>query len=1154
MRAPTVEPIVTHPAPPLPPETTAEPEFLDVDGEPFAVIRDVDRLPPFLMSVVSATDHWLFVSSRGGLTAGRRSVAGALFPYVTDDKLHTAHAHTGPHTTVRVDTPAGPVVWEPFRHENDDPRVRRLLAKSTAGTQVLFEEVHEGLGLTFRARWATSEAYGFVRTVSVENRGARPVSLELVDGLVDLMPAGVDPALQQSASCLVNAYTRADVDAATGLGVIALQAAILDQPVAAESLLATTVFSTGLEGARVLLSTDQVRAVRRGAPVTAEARLTGRRAGYLVQTSLVLKPGEAKVWRLVTDVERDHAQVEALRARLARPEGLDAELDADVARGALAVRRLVGSADGLQATADARVVAHHQANVLFNIMRGGVFVAGHQVEWADFAAFVSERNREVAARTRLASQQGGCSIDALMAWARRTNDLDLVRLASEYLPLTFSRRHGDPSRPWNQFTIRVKNADGTAAVDYQGNWRDIFQNWEALCASHPAFLENVITAFLNASTADGFNPYRVSRAGIDWEEPEEGNPWATIGYWGDHQVVYLGRLLEQLERVSPGRLDSLLAERHFVYADVPYRLASAADIARSPRATIRFDHDADTKAKARVASLGGDGRLLHGRDGVLVRASGLEKLLVPVLSKLCNLVLDGGIWMNTQRPEWNDANNALVGNGLSVVTMAQLYRHLAFLAERFSGGAEAGVSLAVRAWFSQTRTIFERHLGVLSQPRVGDEARRALLAELQTAFEAYRVQLSTQGPGPVAQVAVSEAGAFCRLALRYLEHSLLASRRDDGLYHSYNLLELTPSAAKVEPLYEMLEGQVAVLSAGLLTPLESASVLDALFQSRLFRDDQQSFLLYPERALPAFVEKNRVPAAEVARHPLLQALVERKDRRLVVKDLHGEVRFAGTLRTVEDVRATLRALAKEEPLAALVARSGDEVVALFERVFGFKGFTGRSGTMYGYEGLGCIYWHMVSKLLLAVQEVGQWARRDEAPAAVVQRLDAAYLRVRQGLGFNKSPQAFGAFPSDPYSHTPRHAGAQQPGMTGSVKEEVLTRLGELGVEVRGGVVSFRPTLLGRAEFLPAGGDFVWFDPSGVERRQRLEAGQLGFTVCQVPVTYALSQAAAVEVRWSDGRVERASGTALSAQASRELLGRTGAVQAVVVSVDGGALR
>ncbi len=40
---------------------------------------------------------------------------------------------------------------------------------------------------------------------------------------------------------------------------------------------------------------------------------------------------------------------------------------------------------------------------------------------------------------------------------------------------------------------------------------------------------------------------------------------------------------------------------------------------------------------------------------------------------------DGGIWMNTQRPEWNDANNALVGRGLSVVTLAYLRRYLAFV-------------------------------------------------------------------------------------------------------------------------------------------------------------------------------------------------------------------------------------------------------------------------------------------------------------------------------------------------------------------------------------------------------------------------------------------------------------------------------------------
>ena len=38
---------------------------------------------------------------------------------------------------------------------------------------------------------------------------------------------------------------------------------------------------------------------------------------------------------------------------------------------------------------------------------------------------------------------------------------------------------------------------------------------------------------------------------------------------------------------------------------------------------------------------------------------------------------------------------------------------------------------------------------------------------------------------------------------------------------------------------------------------------------------------------------------------------------------------------------------------------------LFERLFDHESFTGRSGTFFGYEGLGCIYWHMVSKLRLA---------------------------------------------------------------------------------------------------------------------------------------------------------------------------------------------
>ena len=57
----------------------------------------------------------------------------------------------------------------------------------------------------------------------------------------------------------------------------------------------------------------------------------------------------------------------------------------------------------------------------------------------------------------------------------------------------------------------------------------------------------------------------------------------------------------------------------------------------------------------------------------------IEKLLVLALTKISNFIPNGGIWMNTQRPEWNDANNALVGYGTSMVTLYYLRRYLVFV-------------------------------------------------------------------------------------------------------------------------------------------------------------------------------------------------------------------------------------------------------------------------------------------------------------------------------------------------------------------------------------------------------------------------------------------------------------------------------------------
>ncbi len=1130
-----------------------------VDGEEMLRIGDVDRLPPFLMSVVSDSDHWMYVSSRGGLTAGRVTPDRALFPYVTDDKLHQCHPHTGPFTAVRAATPRGLVFWEPFRHDLDGESVRRNLYKSPSANGVVFEEIHHGLGLALRYRWETSEAFGFVRSVSVQNLGPEPAKLDVLDGLLDLMPAGVSLALQQRVSCLVNAYTRAEVDPETRVGLFALQALIVDQAVPAESLKATAVWCSGLQTFDVLLSTDQLAAFRNGLRVHHERLLKGRRGAYLVSTTLRLAPGEVRRWRILADVERDHLQVEALRARLRAGGDVEEQIVADVRRGTESLLRNVGRADGLQRTADRTAVHHHFANVLFNNMRGGVFVSGHRVPRRDFADFLRLRNRPLHERlgSELASWTGEMTVRELIAWANDSRDPDLQRLASEYLPLFFSRRHGDPSRPWNTFAIRLRKPDGTRALDYEGNWRDIFQNWEALCASHPDFLESVIATFVNASTADGFNPYRLSRSGMDWEVPEEGDPWSNIGYWGDHQIVYLTRLLEASARYHPGRLEALLGQRWFCFADVPYRLKPSAEIARDARATIVFDHARERLIEERVARLGGDGKLLHDEHGQLLRATLLEKLLVPVLAKLASLVLDGGIWMNTQRPEWNDANNALVGTGLSVVTLCHLRGHLAFLSELFdgAGGKDPELSAAVGTWLRETRRILEEHRGLLLGAEVSDEERRALLEALQAAFEAYRQRAYAADPGPAAGFPLREAAEFCRLALGYLDHTIRANRRADRLYHAYNLLELSdaPKVARIAPLYEMLEGQVAALGSGLLAAEEALALLDALFASRLFRQDQESFMLYPDRELPGFLEKNRVPPEDVEGNGLLAALLAEEDRSLVARDALGQFRFDGSFRTAADVRDALVRLGKQERFAALVATHGEAVVDCFVRVFDLKSFTGRSGTMFGYEGLGCIYWHMVSKLLLAVQEVHGRALREGESETLVRRLAAAYYRVRGGLGFNKTPREFGAFPTDPYSHTPRHSGAQQPGMTGQVKEEVLTRLGEVGVDVREGCIEFRPALLLRRELLAAPAEWEWFGVDGRPQRRTLAAGELGFTLCQTPIVYRLAAARSVVVRRAAGEQHEFPGTRLDAATSGEILGRSGAVAEVVVSISAGDL-
>ncbi len=1135
-------------------------DFVEIQGETYYRISHYDQMPPFFMSLVSSSDHWLFISSTGGLTAGRTNAESALFPYDTDDKVTSSSELTGNKTIVRVLRNGRSSLWQPFSNQYGGIyQIERHLYKNIPGDKLIFEEINHDLELTLRLAWRTSERFGFVKSSWLQNNSQEACQIELLDGIQNLLPYGVTSQTQNTFSNLLHAYKRNELEPNTGLGIFTLSATLTDKAEPSESLKATVAWQVGLENATHLLSATQVDAFRQENPLAPEYDVCGKAGAYFVKSDLELLPGQTQQWHIVADVNYDSADIVRLLGLLNQENAaLESQVETDIEAGTKNLKQIVAAADGLQISAQQTTSAHHFANVLFNVMRGGIFADGYHIDKKDLLNFVQIRNHAVLKIQAdwFEALPPHLTIQALYSRAASSGNPDLIRLSYEYLPLTFSRRHGDPSRPWNQFSINIKQADGSPKLDYQGNWRDIFQNWEPLALSFPDFSVGLIAKFLNATTADGYNPYRVTRNGIEWEVPEPDNPWANIGYWSDHQIIYLQKLLEIAEQAKPGVLKQLWRQPIFAYANVPYRIKPFHEMLADWYDTIVFDWDTEKETETAVSQMGTDGRLLLKNDGAVLHVTMVEKLLVLLLAKLTNWGPEGGIWMSTQRPEWNDANNALVGKGLSVVTTAYLRRFIAFWQTQLDGVEEDfAVNSAIATLFSQVQSIFttyESHLDM----GFDDESRRSVFDLLGTVATDYRTVVYEQGvPSKYTALNSKALQAFLALAQRYIDHTLRANRRSDNLYHAYNILRLDDqNSAAVDNLYLMLEGQVAILSSGMLTADEALALLHSLRTSDLYRPDQHSYMLYPNRKLPGFLQKNNITPDLVAHSAFISTLIENDDKRLLIRDDSGVYHFNGQFRNAGDVSRTLAKLAKDPIFTDLVAAEKDFVLDLFEQTFNHQAFTGRSGTFFAYEGLGSIYWHMVSKLLLAVQECYLQALNCGEETAVIDALATVYYDVRKGLSFNKTPAVYGAFPTDPYSHSPYGSGAKQPGMTGQVKEEIMSRWGELGIFVQNGKLRFAPTMLQANEFSEETGQFDYVDSTGNHVTLPLPTHSLAFTFCQTPVIYTIGDSNKIDIVDENGRSQSIQSNQLDTVTSQHILNRDGIIKYLHVLIENIAIK
>ncbi len=1128
-------------------------KLIQFDNENYYKISNSDAMRPFFMSIVSDANHWMFISSNGGLSAGRKNSESSLFPYYTDDKITESSDITGSKTILQVSKDGKTYLWEPF---SDSYRgiyeIHRNLYKNSYGNKVVFEEVNDDLGLTFRYQWNSSDKFGFVKKSTVVNNTSNNIEVTVLDGIQNIIPYGVASGTQNSSSNLVDAYKKNELEVDSGIGIYALSAIIVDKAEPSEALKATIAWSVGIENATYLVSSLQVDNFRKGIEIEQEVDVRAEKGAYFVCAELTLQPETDKTWMIVANVNQSIITIKEISEKIKKESRLFEIVQENIELGSKQLLVLNGASDAMQLTADSLRNTRHFSNTLFNIMRGGIFDDNYKIEKADFLKYIETANKQVFRyKEELLTQLPKLfELNYLKELAEKDSSKDFKRLVFEYMPLKFSRRHGDPSRPWNKFSINTTSeVDGSKILDYEGNWRDIFQNWEALAHSYPEFIDSMIHKFLNATTFEGYNPYRVTKDGFDWEIDDPNDPWSYIGYWGDHQIIYLLKFLEFIESYYPNKLASYFNQDIFVFANVPYKIKSHAEILINPKDTIVFDEELNEAIIKNREELGADGALLSGKNSGIYNVNLIEKLLVTVLAKVSNFIPEAGIWMNTQRPEWNDANNALVGNGVSMVTLYYLRRFLNFFETIVENmpAEETQISKELSLFFNKVVITFNENTDLLTG-KILDADRKIVLDRLGNAGSDYRSSIYKNGFSNGKEIITkNDLLQFFNVAKKFIDHTIDANKRDDNLYHAYNLMTVENQKVSISYLPEMLEGQVAVLSSGYLSAKKSLEVLDALKSSTLFREDQYSYILYPNKELSRFSDKNSIPSEKVHASKLLQQLLSNGNSQIIEKDVLGNYHFNGTFNNAESLKQALSKLPTEQ-YEELIRKDETLLLEVFEDIFNHKAFTGRSGTFYGYEGLGSIYWHMVSKLVLSIQETCLSAVENREDEVITGKLLDHYYEANEGIGVHKSPDLYGAFPTDPYSHTPGGKGAQQPGMTGQVKEDILCRFGELGVFVDKGRVLFNPRLLRKEEFLKKPETFIYTDINKEVKQIELEKDSLCFTYCQIPVIYKLSDNENLKVVFENDSILEYEYPILDTLLSKKIFERTGNISQIIVGI------
>ena len=748
---------------------------------------------------VDGIPMWVFYVNRSQAVCslGIESKDRAMMEFLPANFAYQLVGTQGFRTFIKIIAKGGFTLYEPFRiYEREEKYIPSQVMTITPYS-VALREVHEKLGISVEVKYCNvvQEPFpGLIRQVEIKNISGRPAKVELLDGMPQVIPFGMDDAGLKKMKYLIKSFSFVE-NLEKKIPYFHVKTTHEDGPEVAmvkrgHYYACVRVIGKKAELRRPLVDTSQIFGLRKDFIVPsgfnvkskfiydAKGELTsGEFPSAMCYEHAALKPSDALTLYCVCGT------LDSLRGTKEIARALTADFaEIQLKKNRAVIESIMGSS--LVISEDERFDRYSAQNFLDNVLRGG------------FPLTVTKDKSKVF--------------------------------------YVYSRKHGDLERDYNQFY-----ASPTVYSQGDSNYRDVNQNRRNDTFFNPDVGMANIVNFMNLIQMDGFNPHGVGAVtfmykgdkkllinlfGVGAGKMEEffKRPFApgeifkfagsnsinssasnkeTLsrilersdagqnsqhieGFWSDHWFYNMD-LIDSFLAVYPDRKEELFfGRRDFTFYDNPYIVLPREDkyVLWDGKPVQLGAVKIDEEKRRMIACRKSDKALVRKANGKgdIYKTNLITKLLVIAINKVNSIGPDGcGIEMEADKPNWCDALNGLPGLfGSSSNETFELKRLIAMVSGNLGGNTLELPEEAVEA-IRDSKDALSGYLdGKLDDFAVWDK--------LTAVKENFRIKTKYGITGRLVPVPADELSGYLTLAAKRVQAAINKSfDKKSGLYSGY---------------------------------------------------------------------------------------------------------------------------------------------------------------------------------------------------------------------------------------------------------------------------------------------------------------------------------------------------------------------------------